>query len=132
VFDYFAGVRWSEPAPQMLQQVLVEALVSDGRFATTVAAPSRVPAEYLLDIELRQFAAYYVQPGAPPQVQVQWQATLVDTRSGARVTTFVVGTQSTASGNHRGAVVSAFEQATSAAVRDTLVRLREGSAGLVR
>ena len=31
-FDYFTGVRWSEPAPQMLQQQLDRALAADGRF----------------------------------------------------------------------------------------------------
>ena len=112
-FDYFSGVRWSEPAPQMLQQMLVEALVADGRYSTTVAAPSRVPTEYLLDIELRQFAAFYAQAGAAPEVRVQWQVTLVDTRTGARVTGFVAETKATAAENRRGAVVAAFEQAAS-------------------
>ena len=41
----------------MLQHLLVQALADDGRFATVVAAPSRVPSEYLLEIELRQFEA---------------------------------------------------------------------------
>ena len=75
-FDYFAGVRWSDPAPQMLQQLLVEALVADGRFATAVAAPSRVPAEFMLDVELREFAAFYETEAALPRARVQWQATL--------------------------------------------------------
>ena len=48
-FDYYAGVRWSEPAPQMLQQMLVRGLAADGRFEAVVAAPSRVPADLLLD-----------------------------------------------------------------------------------
>jgi len=131
-FDYFSGVRWSEPAPQMLQQMLVEALVADGRFATTVAAPSRVPTEYLLDIEVRSFAAFYAQAGAAPEVRVQWQVTLVDTRSGARVTSFVAETKATAAENRRGAVVAAFQQAASAAVQDTVARIRAATAGLVR
>jgi len=131
-FDYFSSVRWSEPAPQMLQQMLVEALVADGRFATTVAAPSRVPTEYLLDIELRRFAAFYVQAGAAPEVRVQWQVTLVDTRTGVRVTGFVAETTATATENRRGAVVAAFEQAASAAVQDTVARIRAATAGLVR
>lgn len=123
-FDRFAGVRWAEPAPQMLQQMLVEAFSADGRFASTVAAPSRVPTRYLLDIELRRFAAYYAQAGAAPEVRVQWQVTLVDTQSGARIASFVEETTAKAAENRRGAVVAAFEAATSAAVRDTVARVR--------
>ena len=80
-FDYYAGVRWAEPAPLMLQQLLVQALASDGRFATVVAAPSRVPSEFLLDVELRQFEATSDGSGAPV-VRVRLQATLMDSRSG--------------------------------------------------
>ena len=130
-FDYFSGVRWSEPAPQMLQQMLVEALVADGRFATTVAAPSRVPTEYLLDVEVRAFAAFYAQAGAAPEVRVQWQVTLVDTRSGARVTSFVAETKATAAEDRRGAVVAAFQQAAYAAVQDTVARVRAATSSLV-
>jgi len=42
-FDYFAGIRWSEPAPQMLQALIVRVLQSSSRFEVAVAAPSRVP-----------------------------------------------------------------------------------------
>jgi cholesterol transport system auxiliary component len=131
-FDYFAGVRWSEPAPQMLQQMLVEALVADGCFATTVAAPSRVPAEYLLDVELREFAAFYTAAGAPPQVRVQWQVTLVDQRAGKRAASFLAEATAIAAANRRDAVVAAFQQASQSAVTDTVARVRAASAGLIR
>jgi len=69
-FDYFSGVRWAEPAPQMLQQLLVRALAADGRFATVVAAPSRVPADLALDVELRSFEAVYAGGAGVPVVGV--------------------------------------------------------------
>lgn len=131
-FDYVAGVRWSEPAPQMLQQMLVEALVADGRFATTVAAPSRVPAEYLLDVELREFAAFYVGADTPPQVRVQWQVTLVDARAGKRIASLLVAATATAAENRRDALVAAFQQASQSAVSDTVARIRAASANPAR
>jgi len=131
-FDYFAGVRWSDPAPQMLQQVLVEALVADGRFATAVTAPSRVPVEFLLDIELREFAAFYETADALPRVRVQWQATLLDARSGTRVASFHVGSMAAAAENRRDALIAAFQQATQAAVDETVARIRAGSESLRR
>lgn len=131
-FDYYAGLRWSEPAPQMLQQILVEALVGDGRFATTVAAPSRVPAEYLLDVELREFAAFQAAVDTPPQVRVQWQVTLLDARAGTRIASFLVAATATAVENRREALVAAFQQASQSAVSDTVARIRAASAGLAR
>jgi cholesterol transport system auxiliary component len=131
-FDYFAGMRWSDPAPQMLQLLLVEALVADGRFATAVAAPSRVPAEFLLDVELREFAAFYETPDAQPQARVRWQATLVDARSGARVASFQVESTAVAAANRRDALIAAFQQATQAAVRETVARIRAASESIGR
>lgn len=131
-FDYYAGVRWSDPAPQMLQQLLVEALVADGRFATAVAAPSRVPAEFLLDVELREFAAFYDTADAQPQARVRWQATLIDARSGARIASFQAGGTAVAAANRRDALIAAFQQATQVAVSETVSRIRAGSESIGR
>ena len=127
-FDYFAGLRWAEPAPSMLQQLLVQALAADGRFATTVAAPSRVPTELLLDVELRRFEAVDAGEGQAPRVDVEIQASLVDLRDRRRVGSFSVASSATASERRRPALILAFQQATDAAVRELLGGLRETSA----
>ena len=127
-FDYFSGVRWAEPAPQMLQQLLVRALAADGRFATVVAAPSRVPADLSLDVELRSFEAVYAGGAAVPVVRVEMQVTLVDARKAQRLASFVVRTESAAADNRRAAVLESFERATAEALQETVARLREASA----
>jgi len=128
-FDYFAGIRWAESAPQMLQQLLVRALVDDGRFATVVAAPSRVPADLTLDVELRSFEAVYTGDAGVPVVRVEMQVTLVDARKAKRLASFVVRTESRAADNRRTAVLESFERAAAEALRETVVRLREASTG---
>lgn len=128
-FDYFSGVRWAEPAPQMLQQLLVRALAADGRFATVVAAPSRVPADLALDVELRSFEAVYVGGAGAPVVSVEIQVTLVDARKARRLASFVVRAESAAADNRRSAVLDSFERATAEALQETVVRLREASTG---
>ena len=127
-FDYYAGVRWADPAPLMLQQVLVETLAADGRYATTVAAPSRVPTEYLLDVELRQYTAFYSAGDAPPQVRVAWQATLVESRTGRRLASFLAQAEVGAAANRRDAVIAAFQQATQAAVQQSVQQIRHAGA----
>jgi cholesterol transport system auxiliary component len=126
-FDYYAGVRWAEPAPLMLQQLLVQALASDGRFATVVAAPSRVPSEYMLDVELRQFEATSDGNGAPV-VRVRLQATLMDSRQGTRLASFSAESQVAADAERRAAVVSAFDEATRQALASVVNRTRSASA----
>lgn len=124
-FDYYEGVRWSEPAPQMLQQQLVRALSADGRFATVVAAPSRVPADLLLDVELRRFEAVQASPGAAPVVRVELQVSLVDSRKSVRLASFAAVGAATAAAHRRTAVVAAFERATGEAVRAVVDQLRD-------
>jgi cholesterol transport system auxiliary component len=110
-FDYYSGVRWAEPAPLMLQSLLVEALTADGRFATVVAAPSRVPSEYQLEIELRRFEASTDGRG-PPVVKVAMQVTLLDGRRGTLVASFPATASVSAEADRRAAVLSAFDAAT--------------------
>ena len=124
-FDYFTGVRWSEPAPQMLQALVVRALQSDGRYEVVVAAPSRVPADLLLDLELRRFEAVYAPGADAPSVRVEIQATLVDPRQVRRVSSFVASSELPAASNNRGAVLEAFERATGEAVLALAAWLRE-------
>ncbi len=130
--DYFSGVRWAEPAPQMLQQLLVRALAADGRFATVVAAPSRVPADLSLDVELRSFEAVYAAGAGVPLVSVEMQVTLVNARKAQRLASFVVRAQAAAADNRRTAVLESFERATAEALQETVVRLREASTGVQR
>jgi cholesterol transport system auxiliary component len=124
-FDHFAGLRWSEPAPQMLQALIVRALQSGGRFEVVVAAPNRVPTDLLLDLELRRFEAVYAAGGTVPSVRVEFQATLVDPRQARRVSSIVASSEVAAADNRRDAVLDAYQRATSEAVHALAAWLRE-------
>ena len=124
-FDHYAGVRWSEPAPQMLQAVVVRVLQSDGRYEVVVATPNRVPTDLLLDLELRRFEAVYAAGGAAPSVRVEFQATLVDPRQVRRVSSMVASSEVAAGDNRRDAVLDAYQRATAEAVHALAAWLRE-------
>ena len=121
-FDYYADVRWAEPAPQMLQQSLVAALEASARFSGVVAAPARAPSDLMLDVEVRHFEAVTSSPGAMPEVRVQLQTSLIDMRRAARVTSFVSEARVTAADNRRGAIVAAFDQASARVITDVVER----------
>jgi len=131
-FDYFAGLRWSESAPQMVQQQLVRALTADGRFEAVVAAPSRVPTDLLLDVELRRFEAVYAAAGAPPEVRVELQVSLVDTRQVRRLVSFTATGVAPAGADGRASVVAAFERATNEAVRGVVDQVRSAAPAVTR
>jgi len=125
-FDYYAGVRWAEPAPQMLQQNLVAALERSGRFAAVVAAPARVPAELMLDVELRRFEVDATAGGAPV-VHVMVQASLVDARRMLRVASFTSEAAVPAGSNRRAAIIAAFDRASAEVVGDVVSRASDAA-----
>jgi cholesterol transport system auxiliary component len=131
-FDYLAGARWADAAPQMVQQLLVDVLGGPGGFATAIASPSRVPADLLLDTELRHFEAVYPSADSAPSVLVELQASLVDSRRGLRVASFDAHAEVAAERNDRRAVVAAFEQATGRAVAEVADRARAAAAASAR
>jgi len=135
-FDYYSAARWAESAPQMLQQNLVSALAATAQFGGGVmTAPARVPTELLLDVELRRFevvtaGADAASSGAAPVVHVQVQASLLDSRRAARVTSFVSEASVPASENRLSAVVDAFERANAQVVSDIAARVQAAAAAL--
>jgi cholesterol transport system auxiliary component len=135
-FDYYSAARWAEPAPQLLQQQLVGALSDTGQFGGGVfAAPARVPAELLLDVELRRFevvtgAADAAGQRASPVVHVQVQVSLVDSRRGARVTSFIAEAAVPATANRMSEVIAAFDQANAQVLREVVADVQAAVAGL--
>jgi cholesterol transport system auxiliary component len=115
-FDYYVGLRWSETAPQMIQSLLVSSLQSTGRYEAVLSAPSRVPPELLLDVELQRLEARYPTSVAAPVIQVQMQLSLVDARRGQRLSSFVASGEAPAAAASRGEVLAAFERATGQAL----------------
>ena len=127
-FDYYAGLRWAEPAPLMLQALLVQALTADGRFATVVATPSRVPTDHQLAIELRRFEAESAGSG-PPVVQVAMQVTLIDSRRGVRLASFPANASVPAAADRRSDVLSAFDEATHQVITSVVAATRGAAHG---
>jgi cholesterol transport system auxiliary component len=135
-FDYYAGSRWAGSAPQMVQEQMVATLAATGQFGGGVfAAPARVPTELLLDVELRRFevvtaAANAASAAAAPVVHVQVQASLVDSRRGVRVTSFVSEAAVPAAENRLAAVIAAFEQASAQVLGEIGTHVQAAAASL--
>jgi cholesterol transport system auxiliary component len=135
-FDYYSAALWAEPAPQMVQQQLVNALAATGQFDGGVfAAPARVPAELLLDVELRRFEAVTAganaaSSSAAPVVHVQVQASLIDTRRSVRITSFVAQAVVPATENRLTAVIAAFERANAQVMNEVGAKVQAAAVSL--
>ena len=73
----YKGARWSDPAPVLLRNRLLDAFLQDGRIQGLSTDDSNLQADYELGGELLAFQTHY--NGKSPQVLVQYNARLVRT-----------------------------------------------------
>jgi cholesterol transport system auxiliary component len=106
---YYAGARWSDRAPRMIQILAVETLQNSGRFSSVAARGSEIRGDYVLKGDIRQFAAE--ANGDQTGVRVDILARLVnaDDRSIVASRDFNVSVPVTGSGI--AAVVAAYDAA---------------------
>ncbi len=114
--DSFAASRWAAPAPDMVASMIVDALRANGSFVAVFDDASPYPPQYNLRVALRRFEADYTSGNGPPTIHVTLDATLGRHRDRELIASFAVQQSVRADEDRMGAVVAAFEEATSAAV----------------
>jgi cholesterol transport system auxiliary component len=114
--NFYSGARWPAALPEVIETLTVETLSASGAWAAVVDSTSPFPADYLLQVAVRRFDADYTGGGAAPVVHVTFDC-IIGRREGREVIeTFVASASTPAAANRLGEVVSAFQQATSAAL----------------
>jgi cholesterol transport system auxiliary component len=126
VLDAYAASRWPELLPEVLQPLIIDALRAGGRFASVQADTGPFRADYLLQVEVRQFAAVYAGDvkDSAPTVQVQLVVTLGRRADRSVLHSFVVNESAPASANRVSAVVAAFDSALGAALQKVVAEAR--------
>jgi len=109
--DHIRAAQWGDRAPRVLQAFLVASLDASGLFASVTPDDSPVPANYLIDIELRDFEVVYADAG-PPVAKVLLVASLLATSERTLVDSFELGAEVHATENRLGPIVAAMEQAS--------------------
>ena len=71
----YKGARWSDPAPVLLRNRLLDAFLQDGRIQGLSTDDTTVQADYELGGELLAFQTHY--NGKSPEVLIQYNARLV-------------------------------------------------------
>ncbi len=78
VLQVYKGANWSDPLPDLLQSVIVEAFEDSGAITTVSRQNSGVPAEVALLIDIRQFEAVYDVGAKTPAVVIQLHAKVLE------------------------------------------------------
>ena len=115
--DFYADAQWTDTAPRLVQLLLVEAFETSGRIAGVAPEAGGVRADYLLEMELRDFEAQYQGGSGPPDIHVRIVARLLTT-AGEVVGTYQATREAPATQNSVPAVVEAFDRATGDAFED--------------
>jgi cholesterol transport system auxiliary component len=122
--DFFADAAWQDRTPVMIQALMLEAFENTQRVSVARNTDGLL-ADYLLRTEIREFQARYLNgaptpemPAPPPQISIRVDARLIAV-PGRRIAgnTSIVQTAN-ATGNDMVSIVTAFNQAVSAALAE--------------
>src|SRR5262249_25746917 len=75
--DYFAEAEWTDRAPFLVQDALVEGFQKSGAVAAVAADRGGLRADFVLDTMVDDFTAIYDSADGPPRVRVSLNVKLV-------------------------------------------------------
>jgi len=117
-FDFYAASRWAAPAPDLLEDVIVDRLRSTRAFSAVFDNAAPFAPQYTLRLTLRRFEADYTQAEGGPRVYVVLDCTLARHRDRELLASFSATGSAVASEDRLNAVVAAFAAATDIAVTE--------------
>ena len=111
ILDYYADAAWPDRLPLLLQDLLIGSFVRSGRILGVGRDDSGIAANYRLETELLNFEAHYDQENTAPQVQVQFEASLVSLPARTIVARTTVIESASATKNDLSDIVISFDHA---------------------
>lgn len=118
MMDYYADAQWTDEAPKVVQTLLVVAFEQSGHISAVARESDGLHADYLLQMEMRDFEARYDGASGAPTAVVTIVARLLKSPGREVIATRNASHQAPASVNSVPAVVDAFNQATGAVLTE--------------
>ena len=109
----YKGAVWAQPAPDLLQSMVLRDFEDSGRIAGVSRRGAGLPGDYELLLDLRRFQSTYGD-GATPRVEVRVSAKLVSTRTSAVVANRVFARDAIAPATDVASVARVFDGALAA------------------
>lgn len=119
-FNYYADSAWTDPAPAMIQALLVESLQRSGRVKAVSRNTLAIRGDYELRVDVRRFEADYEGKAELPTIRIEFGLILVHVEDRAVAGTNTVTASARPGANDVSSVVVAFDQALHDATRVTL------------
>ena len=119
--DYFAGVRWSGPLDEVLQDLAVQEFHANAGLRNVSADASVFASTYWLEIEVVEFQAEYPPAGGAPTVHVLLQARLGNSADRHILARFEPDVHEAAADNRMSAIVDAYNRAADKAFAEIAV-----------
>lgn len=125
VIEVYPNSRWSDPAPTLLRNLVVQGFEQSGRIVGVGSATSGITGDFALAIDLRAFQSE-VRQGTPHAV-VQFQARLLDYRNSRVVASRHFAADAPFPSADTTAAFNAFESVVGTAVSELVAwTLKEG------
>lgn len=110
VVKSYAGARWSDPAPVLVRDRLLEAFQADGRFGSLSGDQSNIAATVELAGSLQAFQSEY--RNGVPTIVIVYDARMIDTATRRQLAAQRFSVTQAVAGSQLPEVVSAFGQAS--------------------
>jgi cholesterol transport system auxiliary component len=114
--DYFAGVRWSGPLDEVLQDLAVQEFHSNPGLRNVSADASVFASAYWMEIEVADFQAEYAADGSAPTVHVHLLARVGNSGDRHVLGSFEPDIHQAAADNRMTAIVDAYNRAADKAL----------------
>jgi cholesterol transport system auxiliary component len=114
--QYYKGARWTDLAPGMVQGLTVQVLENSGAFAAVTPRGSEIRGDFLLQGDLRQFAAVKAEGGTEARVDIFLRLVSRQNRGVIAARNFTASAP--VSGSGMSAVVDAFDSALGRTLAD--------------
>ena len=129
LLDHYKGTEWGGSVSEVVQTLLVRSIDQQQLFRSVTSEQTRVSAEYLLDVEVRDFQSEYADDGGNPQVRVTFISRLIRIRDRELISTITSTSLRPAADNRMNAVAAAFESAAQQAALDLAGKSASAIAG---
>lgn len=119
--QYFAGARWTERAPRMVQTLLVESFENTGRIVAVGRQAIGLRSDYNLKSDLREFQAEYFHGSANPTIRVRVNLKLVKQPRREIVASETFEAEVVATGTTMDEIIRAFDDALGKVLRHAVI-----------
>jgi cholesterol transport system auxiliary component len=118
--DYFADAQWADRAPLLVQTALLDGFEKSGALPAVGRDSAGLRADFILETDLRDFAANYDSPSGPPRVAVAFNVKLIKIPERKIIAVKSVSRQQPAAADTIPEIVRAFDAALGSAVEEAV------------